>query len=301
MSENSEIDFINAEDRWEPKQRQSDNAQLNVREFGFMPSCQICGRDDILATRGIMSHHGYERRFGYHTASCWGARRLPYEVAKDALEEVLPELQRQLVSFQAHLTRIEKSREDVIARRTPITFSRPFVEPQGRDWEKTFYSISEADFATLPAKHPECRWTETEDQEVRNDKGRMVTTFNKVTVTFDYLLREAVARIEENAQQIRYRVRSTEIGIENTKQRIAAWKPQKRARQFCEGLGLSIPDVVQHTEGSAAAAPVADEVGKVSATKVKRSADKLSEAARKAWATRRAQGWVHPSKKGAVA
>jgi hypothetical protein len=43
-------------------------------------TCQICGRA-IKAGKGVIAHHGYKRPEGryYQTASCWGARHLPYE------------------------------------------------------------------------------------------------------------------------------------------------------------------------------------------------------------------------------
>jgi hypothetical protein len=50
--------------------------------------CQICGRD-IKANTGLIAHHGYQRPdAGYQTASCPGARELPYEVSRDAIPGV---------------------------------------------------------------------------------------------------------------------------------------------------------------------------------------------------------------------
>jgi hypothetical protein len=47
--------------------------------------CQICGRA-IKAQSGKIAHHGYRRPGqGWQTASCFGARWRPYEVASDAL------------------------------------------------------------------------------------------------------------------------------------------------------------------------------------------------------------------------
>lgn len=48
-------------------------------------TCQICGRE-IKAKSGLIAHHGYQRPGqGWQTASCFGARWRPYEVACDAL------------------------------------------------------------------------------------------------------------------------------------------------------------------------------------------------------------------------
>jgi len=52
-------------------------------------TCQVCGRD-ILANTGVIAHHGYERPQGWYsqTASCMGARFVPYEESCDRLKEV---------------------------------------------------------------------------------------------------------------------------------------------------------------------------------------------------------------------
>lgn len=48
-------------------------------------TCQICGRP-IFAESGVIAHHGYQRPGdGWQTASCPGARELPYEVSRERL------------------------------------------------------------------------------------------------------------------------------------------------------------------------------------------------------------------------
>ena len=50
-----------------------------------MTTCQICARE-IKANTGVIAHHGYRRPGGgWQTASCAGARFLPYEKACDRL------------------------------------------------------------------------------------------------------------------------------------------------------------------------------------------------------------------------
>lgn len=56
-------------------------------------TCQICGRA-ILAKTGRISHHGYKRPgAGWQTASCYGARHAPYEVARDAIQSAIANCQ----------------------------------------------------------------------------------------------------------------------------------------------------------------------------------------------------------------
>lgn len=51
--------------------------------------CQICGRL-VQAKTGVIAHHGYSRPGdGWQTASCFGARYRPYEVACDALDSAV--------------------------------------------------------------------------------------------------------------------------------------------------------------------------------------------------------------------
>jgi len=55
--------------------------------------CQICGRA-IKAKRGQLALHGYRRpHLGWQTASCPGARQLPYEVDRSAIKRTVAGLQ----------------------------------------------------------------------------------------------------------------------------------------------------------------------------------------------------------------
>lgn len=56
-----------------------------------MATCQICARP-IKANIGIIAHHGYrrpQRNSGWQTASCMGARHLPYEESCDVLPRAI--------------------------------------------------------------------------------------------------------------------------------------------------------------------------------------------------------------------
>lgn len=56
-------------------------------------TCQICGRA-IKAAKGLIAHHGYRRPgHGWQTASCFGAKYRPYEVACDALPPAIKSLE----------------------------------------------------------------------------------------------------------------------------------------------------------------------------------------------------------------
>jgi len=55
--------------------------------------CQCCGRA-IHAALGKIAHHGYQRPGeGWQTASCFGAKRLPWEVDRSAVADLIKHLE----------------------------------------------------------------------------------------------------------------------------------------------------------------------------------------------------------------
>lgn len=65
--------------------------------------CQICDRE-IGTTTGLIAHHGYTRPgHGWQTASCFGARWRPYEVACDALPPAIESLQGYIANLSEHI------------------------------------------------------------------------------------------------------------------------------------------------------------------------------------------------------
>ena len=78
--------------------------------------CQCCQRS-ILANMGSIAHHGYERPdWGYQTASCMGAKRLPFEADRAALGEMI-------AFMRDRLARNEKHRAAIKAEKLPIVFN----------------------------------------------------------------------------------------------------------------------------------------------------------------------------------
>jgi hypothetical protein len=89
-------------------------------------TCQICARP-IYAEVGVIAHHGYERPgMGWQTASCPGARELPFEVSRDAL---VAHIARQ----RAWLAGLIKGRNQVVRDFGPVArdFTRE-VQPRQR-------------------------------------------------------------------------------------------------------------------------------------------------------------------------
>lgn len=67
------------------------SAKKNERA-GKALTCQCCG-GSYLAKKGLIAHHGYQRPgYGNQTASCYGARNLPFEESRDCLGEMIRDI-----------------------------------------------------------------------------------------------------------------------------------------------------------------------------------------------------------------
>jgi hypothetical protein len=96
-----------------------------IEEEADRMTCQCCERQ-IFAKLGSIAHHGYERPgYGWQTASCMGAKRLPFEVDRAALGEMIQ-------FMRDRLARAEKHRAAIKAEKLPIVFEyeRQLIGPQ---------------------------------------------------------------------------------------------------------------------------------------------------------------------------
>lgn len=98
-------------------------------------TCQICGRP-IWAATGVIAHHGYERPYrgeGWQTASCPGARELPFEVSRERLAGYIEELTTYRQSIV--ITRGKIEREEI-----PALFSYSKPSKGGFETEHTVFT-----------------------------------------------------------------------------------------------------------------------------------------------------------------
>jgi hypothetical protein len=109
-------------------------------------TCQCCGRG-IFAATGTIAHHGYERPGGgYQTASCFGAKALPWEVSRNRLGELVTMLKRQLENQRA-------SRSAVIAETGDV---RHLYSVKGKfERESRTVWFNRATFESVKADKPE--------------------------------------------------------------------------------------------------------------------------------------------------
>jgi hypothetical protein len=93
--------------------------------------CQICGRE-IKSKAGLIAHHGYQRPGdGWQTASCFGARYAPYEVACDAIQPCIDMIGRYIECERELLTSLVEQPPETLTQvraiygRKPATYQRP--------------------------------------------------------------------------------------------------------------------------------------------------------------------------------
>lgn len=86
-------------------------------------TCQCCARG-IFAATGTIAHHGYERPgYGWQTASCMGAKELPFEADRTVLGHVITALVSRRSDMKA--TRGQLAAEQLPITRRWTTGSRP--------------------------------------------------------------------------------------------------------------------------------------------------------------------------------
>ncbi len=103
------------------------------------PTCQICEREiQANNAKGLIAHHGYQRPdrgSGWQTASCWGARHLPYEVSCDQIQPCIDHI----VSYiENHKKQLKELMENPPAQFTTRPHwigdkVRTLVRPEGFD------------------------------------------------------------------------------------------------------------------------------------------------------------------------
>jgi hypothetical protein len=111
--------------------------------------CQICARR-IGVKAGVIAHHGYRRpwhRSGVQTASCTGARALPYEISRDLLTEEIHLLKETIAQREA---RIAKQH----AEHPPLVKAEAHRNRKTNEWVEAVMLAKGEDVATYPAAGP---------------------------------------------------------------------------------------------------------------------------------------------------
>lgn len=108
-------DAYQAAVKWK-KEKATERKAAKAKVDAIRMHCQCCERP-ILAETGVIAHHGYERPdYGYQTASCYGARHLPFEVARDELGSMIEMMRNKLSNMQQY-------RSEFAAEKHPISLT----------------------------------------------------------------------------------------------------------------------------------------------------------------------------------
>lgn len=161
---------------------------------GKAMTCQCCGRD-ILAETGVIAHHGYQRPagMGFQTASCFGAKDLPFEVSRAALGAYIKALENYVIQQDAYRSRI-------VAESTDIPWTYSDISKRTRTWERGVEK-------TVMVNRETFRVLFAETESIRP----------KSTLTFDSLKQTKVKAIDDD-------ITYTERHIKAQQTRFNGWK-----------------------------------------------------------------------------
>lgn len=110
--------FTKYPERFHHRYRIETRPDVKAEEPGTRMTCQCCNRG-ILAKQGRIAHHGYTRPgHGWQTASCFGARRLPWEADRSALGDLIAWLENRLID---HLNSRQAVADERLAVAYPYT------------------------------------------------------------------------------------------------------------------------------------------------------------------------------------
>lgn len=138
-----------------PRQRKrvawEDRAERWVPASGWA-TCQCCDRQ-VKAMRGLIAHHGFTRPTEHwQTASCFGARRLPWEVSRKRLGELIAWLEREVRQLEDQLAlvlvnkelqvpvQIRQRKGHMIWDTTNLVVTSKNFEALRKEWEREFVS-----------------------------------------------------------------------------------------------------------------------------------------------------------------
>ena len=112
-------------------------------------TCQICSRP-IGFKAGIIAHHGYRRPGeGWQTASCYGARHVPFEISRDRLGDYIAHvLETEHAKLSARVAELAANEAGLVVA---FTFKTRLTSI---DRATTTLLVSAANYNELKAAHP---------------------------------------------------------------------------------------------------------------------------------------------------
>lgn len=116
-------------------------------------TCQICGRV-IKAKNGRIAHHGYKRpHVGWQTASCMGARGLPYEKSCNLIPPAIERISNYLTGLEQKIKDfIDNPPEKLTIPTTYFEKGKEIIRPVGFKHEEHgcyHYRSYESEYANI--------------------------------------------------------------------------------------------------------------------------------------------------------
>jgi len=174
------------------KAAQAESKAAQAAADAAAPHCQVCARP-ILANTGIIAHHGYERPgSGWQTASCFGARALPYERAHDRLDAAIVSCREQ------HESTVEALAEFIAAPPATLTYQKTNYNKGryvGRRWvnETTPVTLDRPEGFEPNAKESRYSQERTYRQQYDAERGSLVGRIGQLKSTLAYLTERRAA------------------------------------------------------------------------------------------------------------
>ncbi len=178
-------------------------AQAAAEREAKTMTCQCCGRG-ILAETGLIAHHGYRRPqgMGFQTASCYGAKEVPFEVSRDALGAYIKAL-------ECHVIRTDAARSRVQAETQGVSYTYSDRTRCSRFWEQgvatTVHDVTRETFPAIYEKTRAARENATQ------------ANHHRVDTTFDALKDRAISALSAD-------IAATESEIDMQRRRWHGWK-----------------------------------------------------------------------------
>lgn len=186
-----------------PEETAANAAKRAARAKATM-TCQCCGRA-ILANKGLIAHHGYERPgTGWQTSSCMGARYLPFQVNRDRLGDMIEVIKSMIADGEKHLAKVQA--EKIGPLFTYRVYDRNRNVPSWeRRREKKTVRVTRAWFCTDPY-----------DYDVEGVHGPFLNRVDPYT-TFDRLKEQEINAVE-------YRLKNMREHLAESQKRYDGWK-----------------------------------------------------------------------------
>jgi hypothetical protein len=171
------------------KDNAAKNAAIKADRLKAGMHCQCCGKVH-LANNGLMAHHGYTRPgVGWQTASCYGARYVPFEVSRDRLATLIDDLRAYRKRVEQHLADVKADRKEI-----HVTFTDSRVLDKNKRYGKTMVSVTRDTWDAVKAENEPHAAYGTFPMDFESVKNRKLNELQKDIEATALYIKEQVKR-----------------------------------------------------------------------------------------------------------